>query len=135
MFTSGVAVACEAHPSNEATAICIICRKLLCDECRVVQGERYFCRDHKGVKVEQDWALVYQSSDINGAELTKAFLESVGLQVVVRNFTPGGFVWDGGSENPLSRVAINRLATVFVPIPEYLKARDALSEWTSAQET
>jgi hypothetical protein len=40
-------------------------------------------------------------------------------------------VWDGGGDSALSRSAISKPAKVFVPIPEYLKAKESLEEWKS----
>ncbi|MBI2618649.1 MAG: hypothetical protein HYW57_01040 [Ignavibacteriales bacterium] len=87
------------------------------------------------MKMEQDWALIFESPDINEAELIKSVLESVGQRVVVRNFGPNNVVWEGGGDSLFSRQALNRPAKVFVPIPEYEKAKLALDEWTASSAT
>lgn len=99
----------------------------------VTRHERRFCRDHATVRVEQDWALVFDSPDINDAELVRSVLESGGFQVVVRNFGPNTAVWDGGGDSLSSRHALNRLAKVFVPIPEYLDAVRTYRDWKVAE--
>jgi hypothetical protein len=121
---------CEAHPSNEAAGVCIICRRLVCDECGSQIHHRTFCREHKGIEVQQDWARIFQSTDINEAELVKSVLTSGGFTIQVQNFNSIGFVWDGGGDSSLSRSALSKPAKIFVPIPEYLRAREAVQDWT-----
>ena len=124
---------CDSHSDETATGVCIVCRRLLCNKCGSRKSGRWFCNDHKNVAVEQDWALVFESPDINEAELAKSFLQSVGVHVVVRNFGPNTVVWDGGGDSLFSRQALNRQAKLFVPIPEYEQSRQALEEWDSAK--
>jgi RNA polymerase subunit RPABC4/transcription elongation factor Spt4 len=131
LFSGAEGQKCDMHPDRAASGICIICRKLVCDECKKVDRGRTFCVDHKKVEVQQDWARIFQSTDIIESELAKAFLEAAGHKVLVQNFAPVGFVWDGGGDSALSRSAISKPAKVFVPIPEYLKAKDSLEEWKS----
>jgi hypothetical protein len=90
-----------------------------------------FCLEHKEIEVQQDWAIVFKSTDINDSELVKSFLETNGFKVLVQDFTPIGYVWDGGGDSSLSRSALRKPAKVFVPIPEYLKAAEAVREWKS----
>lgn len=133
LFSEAEKEKCDTHPTNVAQGICIICQKLVCGECgKAVQG-RNFCLEHKGVSVQQDWARVFQSTDINDSELVKSLLESNGFKVLVQNFMPIGYVWDGGGDSPLSRSALNKPAKVFVPIPEYLRAEETLKEWKSGE--
>lgn len=75
--------------------------------------------------------MVFKSTDINESEFAKSFLESNGFKVLVQNFTPMGYAWDGGGDSPLSRSNLNKPAKVFVPIPEYVKAEEAVREWKS----
>lgn len=124
---------CDNHPDVKAEGICVICRTLICNECGKAVHGKHFCLDHTAVEVQQDWALVFQSSDINDSALVKAFLESTGFKVLVQNFNSIGFVWDGGGDSSISRSAISKPAKVFVPIPEYLKAEAALTEWKSGE--
>ena len=124
---------CELHPETKASGVCIICRRLVCRECDKTVNGRRFCRDHQGVVVQQDWALVFQSTDINESGLAKSFLESNGFKVLVQNFEPVGYVWDGGGDSAISRSNISKPAKVFVPIPEYLRAAEAFKEWNSGR--
>ena len=134
LFEKVSSARCDTHPQTRAEGVCIICRKLVCDRCGKQRAKRWFCTDHSDVKVEQDWALIFESPEINESELVKSFLESVGLHVVVRNFGPNNVVWEGGGDSLFSRQALNRLAKVFVPIPEYVDARKAFREWDSASK-
>jgi hypothetical protein len=85
------------------------------------------------VEVEQDWALVYSSNDVNDAELAKSVLEEAGFKVVTRDFLPIGYVWDGAGDSSFSRLALKKPAKVFVPIQDYLSASEALDEWSGGE--
>lgn len=93
-------------------------------------GGRAFCSEHAHVHVEQDWAMVYSSNEINDAELARAVLEEAGFNVVVRDFLPIGYVWDGAGDSSFSRLALKKPAKVFVPIENFLSASKALDEWS-----
>jgi hypothetical protein len=88
--------------------------------------------EHKKVEVQQDWAMVFESTEINDSELSKSVLEAAGFRVLVQNFASVGYAWDGGGDSPQSRSNLSRPAKVFVPIPEYLGALKAIKEWKSA---
>jgi hypothetical protein len=131
LFDGAAEEKCDTHPAKLAEGICIICRKLICDECGKVVHGRHFCFEHNTVEVQQDWAKVFQSSDINDSGLVKALLETNGFKVLGQNFEPIGYVWDGGGDSAISRSNISKPAKVFVPIPEYLRAEEVLREWKS----
>ena len=133
LFAEAGKVFCDLHPLEPGAGVCIICRKLCCEECGAVVRGRYFCSAHRKIKVEQDWAEVFRSTEIADAELVKSVLESAGQKVLVQNFNSMGFIWDGGGDSPISRSNINKPAKVFVPIPEYLDAVQELEEWRSSQ--
>ena len=133
LFDAAANEKCDTHPENLANGICIICRKLVCEECGKVVHGRHFCLEHRSVEVQQDWAQAFQSTDINESELVKSLLESNGFRVLVETFMPMGYVWGGGGDSALSRSAVNKPAKVFVPIPEYLRAEEALKEWKSGE--
>jgi hypothetical protein len=133
LFAEAPSEKCDTHPGNAATAICIICRKTVCDECGKAVHGRNFCLEHKGIEVQQDWARAFQSTDINDSELVKSLLESNGFKVLVQNFAPIGYAWDGGGDSPISRSNLSKPAKVFVPIPEYLRAEETLKEWKSGE--
>ena len=134
LFTEAGEVYCDEHLQEPAVGVCIICRKVCCEECGVkVQGRR-FCLAHRKVKVQQDWAEVFRSTEIADAELVKSVLEAGGHKVLVQNFNSIGFVWDGGGDSPISRSNVNKPAKVFVPIPEYLEAVKVIEGWKSVNE-
>lgn len=123
---------CETHTRNAASGVCIICRILVCRDCSKIVNGRTLCREHTDVEVQQDWAMVFQSTEINDSELAKSVLEAAGFRVLVQNFGSVGYAWDGGGDSPQSRSNLSRPAKVFVPIPVYLGALKAIEEWKSA---
>lgn len=131
LFEQAGAVFCDLHPLEHGVGVCIICRKLCCEDCGATVRGRFFCTVHRKVKAEQDWAEVFRSTEIAEAELVKSVLESAGHKVLVQNFNSIGFVWDGGGDSPISRSNLNKPAKVFVPIPEYLDAVKEVAEWQS----
>ena len=133
LFADASKEPCDTHPDRTTTGICIICRKLVCEACGKQVYGRIFCLDHQKVEVQQDWARVFQSTEINDSELAKVLLESNGFKVLGQNFAPIGYVWDGGGDSAVSRSNTNRPAKVFVPIPEYLRAEEMLKEWKSGE--
>ena len=132
LFTTSKDVVCDTHQDRSASGVCIICRKLVCPKCSSVIHGRTFCSDHKKVEVQQDWAQVFQSTEINDAELVKSVLESAQYRVLVQNFNSIGFSWDGGGDSPQSRSNLSKPAKVFVPIPEYLGAKKTVEDWQSS---
>jgi hypothetical protein len=132
LFAEAGNVFCDLHQQEPAAGVCIICRKVCCEQCGAKVRGRYFCSAHRKVQVEQDWAEVFRSTEISDAELVKSVLESAGHKVQVHNFNSIGFIWDGGGDSPVSRSNINKPAKIFVPIPEYLDAIKAVEEWRSS---
>ncbi len=133
LFAEAGEVSCDLHPLEFGAGVCIICRKVCCEECGSLVRGRFFCTVHRKVRVEEDWAEVYRSTEIADAELVKSVLESAGQKVLVENFQSIGFVWDGGGDSPISRSNLNKPAKVFVPIPEYLNAVQIVQEWKSSE--
>jgi RNA polymerase subunit RPABC4/transcription elongation factor Spt4 len=132
LFSSAEELECETHAGMRATGVCIVCRSLVCARCSKESGRRIFCLEHADTEVQQDWARVYQSTEINESELVKSVLESSGFRVLVQNFGSVGYAWDGGGDSPQSRSNLSRPAKLFVPLPEYLNAQKAVAEWKSA---
>ena len=133
LFQEAENVFCDEHQENPAQGVCIICQRLICHECSVLVAGRIFCQVHRKVKVQEDWAEVFRSTEVADAELIKSLLESTGHKVLGQNFNSIGFVWDGGGDSPISRSNINKPAKVFVPIPEYLQAMEVVYDWRSSQ--
>jgi len=134
LFAGAGNAPCDLHQLEFGVGVCIICRKVCCRECGTTVRGRFFCTVHKKVRVEEDWAEVFRSTEIADAELIKSVLESAGQKVLVQNFNSIGFVWDGGGDSPISRSNINKPAKVFVPIPEYLNAAQVVEEWKSSEK-
>lgn len=132
LFATSKDIVCETHQDQTARGVCIICRKLVCSKCSMVIYGRSFCLDHKKVEVQQDWAKVFQSTEINDAELVKSVLEAAEYRVLVQNFNSIGFSWDGGGDSPQSRSNLSKPAKVFVPILEYLDAAKTVEDWQSS---
>jgi RNA polymerase subunit RPABC4/transcription elongation factor Spt4 len=133
LFSASEGVFCDTHQSAKATGVCIVCRKLVCRQCAKSVHGRTFCLDHQDVEVQQDWAVVFVSTEINDAELVKAILEKGQFRVLVQNFGSVGYAWDGGGDSPQSRSNLGRPAKVFVPIPEFLEAVKAVEEWKASE--
>jgi hypothetical protein len=133
LFSEAGEVFCDEHLQEPATCVCIICRKVCCEDCGVKVGGRSFCLAHRKVRVQEDWAEVFRSTEVADAELVKSLLESTGHKVLCQNFNSIGFVWDGGGDSPISRSNINKPAKVYVPIPEYLQAMEVVYDWRSSQ--
>lgn len=132
LFEGTGPVECETHGSVEAIGVCIICHRSVCGECGTAVGSRLFCDAHKHLVVIQDWVKIVESTDVYKAEMAKSLLEDNGVHVQPQNFGSVGFVWDGGGELPLARKQLGQPAKIFVPIPEYEKALEVLSDWESS---
>lgn len=134
LFPGDMPVHCEVHPSKTAVGVCVICQTLVCPACGAKRHGRMLCTAHTGVLLEEAWAEVFRSTDVNEAEMARAFLESEGYTVHAADFGSVGYVWDGGGDSAVSRSALNKPARLFVPIPEYVKAREVLQDWRSSSE-
>jgi Putative prokaryotic signal transducing protein len=114
LFKEAPPVHCETDLGQEATGVCIICNKLVCPRCQEVQNKHLFCIEHCSVQVEQDWASVFESNNVVDVEMQKDYLESNGIQTVMQNF--GMHIRHPGA------------IRLFVPIPDYLRAKKMLDE-------
>lgn len=124
---------CELHESKESSGVCIICQRLVCEMCGEESERRVFCLDHLEVIVDGDWAEVFRSTDIHDAELAKSLLTDAKHHIELQNFGSVGYAWDGGGDNSQSRSNLNNPAKIFVPLDEYLKAKQMLEEWSSGK--
>lgn len=125
---------CERHSSERAIGICIICRSLRCIACLKRVGGKFLCEAHVEVEVREDWACVFESTDINEAELIHAVLKENTVNVLGQNFNSVGFVWDGGGDSSISRSNLSKAAKVFVPIPEFERAKTLVEDWIRGGE-
>lgn len=124
---------CETHSGRMATGVCVICRKLVCDECGVLVRGRMHCVEHEGVEIQEDWATIFQSTDPIQCELVKTFLDGIGCKVLVQEYTPFGVAWGDGAEFFNFVKTLGYRTKVFVPIPEFLRAQSELKQWESAK--
>jgi len=134
LYPSAGDTACTDHSSRQAAGVCVICQQPFCVDCLKRVDGRFLCARHMNVKIEQEFALVYSSSNINDAELARAILDERGFHVVVRDFTPIGYVWDGAGDSALSRSLLRKLAKIYVPIPDYMRALVVLNEWSTGSD-
>ncbi len=118
-------VTCSVHPERNAVAVCIVCRRLLCSDCRVVKKKRSFCSDHEMVEVSEDWALIFESNDYFEANLAKAKLESGNVTISVLNDLSIGYV--GFLETRIGRTNLDHPIKIFVPLDRYLDAEKVLA--------
>jgi RNA polymerase subunit RPABC4/transcription elongation factor Spt4 len=134
LFPGDIPLHCDTHSSKVATGVCVVCHALLCSACGTSPHSRLLCPAHAVVILEEGWAEVFRSTDVNEAEMAKAFLESEGYTVNPTDFGSVGYVWDGGGDSSMSRSALNKPARLFVPIPDYVKAKEVLQDWQSSSE-
>ena len=119
---------CETHPAVPAIAVCVICRRLVCVECRKKKHGKSFCSDHKAVEVSEDWAVAFQSVDYYEANIVRGKLESAGITVNPRNNQSIGFIADGFIESAIGRSILRYPVKVFVPLDQYLEADKIIKE-------
>lgn len=110
LFENAADATCESDRDREATAVCIICRRFICERCGVQVGNRWLCKEHANVEVVEDWAKVYDSADPVLVSAMKAALEASGLEVIDQNWKARG----------------GRSGKLFVPVPDYLRAVEVL---------
>lgn len=134
LFSAAGNVVCDTHPDKVAEGVCVICGTVVCVECSSVTMGRFLCREHSLVELRQDWAKVFEATDITEAELVKSLLDSNGIPTQAVNFGSIGFIWDGGGDSAVSRSNISKPAKLFVPIPKFTEAVRMVEEWSSADE-
>ena len=74
---------CETHRDNEAVGSCVICRKVLCNDCAVKRNGRYFCDNDEHVKAAFNWVAACTMSTDYEAEMIKANLQGAGIPAMV----------------------------------------------------
>ena len=80
-------IACDTHRENDAVGRCVICKKIVCEECAVRKRGKYFCSNDKHVDMAFDWVTVYTTGTEYEADMIAANLESSGIpaRVYVQN--------------------------------------------------
>ena len=124
---------CGNHGERKAEAVCIICRKLLCQECATGKNRRTFCDEHKEVEVSEDWAVAFKSYDYYEANIVRGKLESSGITVTPRNNAGIGFLADGFIETAIGRTILKYPVKVFVPLDQYLDAISVVNEQSTLE--
>jgi hypothetical protein len=113
---------CAVHPEAKAGDVCIICHRLLCRSCRKRKGGKSFCADHQQLEVVMDWVNIFQSNDVALVELIRSVLEEERFTVQEQTSDSAESVWGKVLDMPRK---------IFVPIPEYLRASECVSDWMS----
>jgi hypothetical protein len=119
---------CEKHPAAKAVAVCVICRRLMCEHCAKKKGVKMLCEEHTKVEISEDWAVAFQSVDYYEANIVRGKLESGGITVNPRNNASIGFIADGFIEGPIGRPILKYPVKVFVPLDQYLDAIEIVKE-------
>ncbi|MFH0988916.1 MAG: hypothetical protein V1799_02760 [bacterium] len=132
LFNSAQSAMCEIHTDQQAVGVCILCHQPVCKSCSSMTMGRTFCKPHDDIAVVEDWAMVFEATDIVDAGLARELLISNGFKVQVQNFNSIGFVWDGGGDSIISRSNLSKPAKVFVPIPDYFTALELLESWSES---
>ena len=77
---------CEVHPEIKAEAVCLICKKFICDECIDEVSGKMFCPEHCNYSfTENNWAVVFTTNQEWEAELKKDFLAREGITAVINS--------------------------------------------------
>jgi len=119
---------CERHLESKAIAVCVICRRLMCESCAKKKGVKMLCEEHEKIEISEDWAVAFQSVDYYEANIVRGKLESAGITVNPRNNASIGFIADGFIEGPIGRSILKYPVKVFVPLDQYLNAIEIVKE-------
>jgi hypothetical protein len=72
-------IMCATHRENQAVGRCVVCKKVVCDECAVQKRGKYFCSDDKHVEMAFNWVTVYTTGTEYEADMIAANLENEGI--------------------------------------------------------
>jgi hypothetical protein len=75
----GKEIACDTHRENQAVGRCVICKKVVCEDCAVQKRGKYFCSNDKHVEMAFNWVTVYTTGTEYEADMIAANLESTGI--------------------------------------------------------
>lgn len=78
---------CETHPERAAFAVCVICQKMLCQECDAAASGRHTCAAHSHTEWISGWATAAIFPTRLEAELSQQHLEKLGLSALVLSNT------------------------------------------------
>jgi hypothetical protein len=131
LFAEGIM--CEAHPTQNATGVCIVCAKPYCKECGGRVNGRFLCNAHRTTEIYEGLARVFGDSDAVQVEFAKTTLEEAGLHPFLfsRKASPLSM---GGPDYTLFRASgefdghiINEFK-LMVPVQEVVAAKEKLKE-------
>ncbi len=80
-------IMCDTHREVDAVGRCLVCKKVVCEECAVRKRGKYFCANDKHVEMSFDWVTIYTTGTEYEADMVAANLESAGIpaRVYVQN--------------------------------------------------
>ena len=78
-IVGGKPIQCATHAGQEAVGRCVICKKIVCEECATQKRGRHFCDNDKHVEMAFDWVSVYTTGMQYEADMIAANLESAGI--------------------------------------------------------
>lgn len=119
---------CTNHPIAIATAVCVVCQQLFCDECISVRYGNHLCRDHKNIEVSAGWAMVYKTGDFMEAEIMRGKIENEGIKTNPKNTANIAMMADGFIDNALGRTIFKYPIKIFVPVDRYFDALKVVHE-------
>ena len=76
-------IKCEEHPDIEATSLCLICKKPLCDQCMVKISGGALCSKHCDYQCKGNMVVVYTTGQEPDAHLLQGILEDKEIPCVV----------------------------------------------------
>lgn len=115
---------CESHPEAPSTARCLVCKRPLCDACRIEANDKAFCVLHSEYQTVENWAVVYSTNQEWEAQLLKAALGEKEIPCVV----------DSKKDSARSlTVGLMSEINIMVPIDRILQTETFLDGWESAR--
>lgn len=131
LFTEGIM--CNAHPSQRAAGVCVVCAIPFCEQCGGKVNGRFLCDEHSTTEIYEGLARVFGDSDAVQVEFAKTTLEEAGLHPFLfsRKASPLSM---GGPDYTLFRASgeydghiINEFK-LMVPLQEVIAAKAKLRE-------
>jgi hypothetical protein len=118
-------IPCDVHGDRAAAGRCVVCGRLVCDECEGAEQQRAFlCAEHRGVRVTDGWAEVYTTTSEVEAQLLRDDLRAQGIDAQVLSQRDMMFSVD------LGELSIVRL---LVPVWTYAEAVEAVKAHLEGQ--
>lgn len=74
---------CDTHKENAAIGCCVICRRVVCDDCSVMKQGRIFCNNDEHVKAAFNWVVACTTSTDYEAQMVCANLEGANIPSMI----------------------------------------------------